>query len=350
MLRLFIPPCNQASPFARFRPARWSAPSAADRDLDLPRWFFAAAVAAATFVGSPALAADRPLVAVIDGGVARTAELEGVLVEELDFAADPARPPFTPTHDHGTLVATVLHRAAGGAVDIMSLRIDDPAGCPEGANAPCQRDPLPIATAIHAAIDLGADAINISLNMPDDPAIIAAVHRAAASGMKVVLAAGNDGADSPGNRKAAVAGYPGAVLVGALDWTGEAWAGSNQPDAEAGRSYKYVWRPGVAVDTIRADGTPGRASGTSIAAPIETAFIVTGTPARPAPELPLASDFEDEVEDAPPEVTVTSATTVSTTPREPSSVGPSHILRDLALGCALGLAFLVGRLRATIAA
>lgn len=332
MLRLFVPPRSQASAFVRFKPTRW----------------LSAAIAAAAIVGSPALAADRPLVAVIDGGVARTAELERVLVEELDFAATPARPPFTPAHDHGTLVATVLHRAAGGAVDIMSLRIDDPAGCPEGANAPCQRDPLPIAAAIHAAIDLGADAINISLNMPDDPAIIAAVRRAAASGVKVVLAAGNDGADRPGNRKAAVAGYPGTVLVGALDWTGEAWAGSNQPDTDAGRSYKYVWRPGVAIDTIGADGTPGRASGTSMAAPIETAFVVTGRPGRPAPELSSANDFEDAVEDAPPEVTVTSATTASTAPSEPSGIGRSGILRDLVFGCALGLAFLVGRLGASL--
>lgn len=332
MLRLFVLPRSQASAFGRFKPMRW-----------IP----AAAIAAA-IAGSPASAADRPLVAVIDGGVARTAELEGVLVEELDFAATPARAPFTPTNDHGTLVATVLHRAAGGAVDIMSLRIDDPAGCPEGANAPCQRDPLAIAAAIHAAIDLGADAINISLNMPDDPAIIAAVHRAAASGVKVVLAAGNDGADSPGNRQAAIAGYPGAVLVGALDWTGEAWVGSNQPDDEAGRSYKYVWRPGVAVDTIRADGTPGRASGTSIAAPIETAFIVTGRPARPAPEPPLSDEFKDIVEEAPPEVTVTSATTVDAAPSEPRGMGRSRILHELAIGCALGLAFLVGRLGASL--
>ena len=331
MLRLFVPPRREASPLACCKLARWLL-----------------AAFAATIIGSPALAADRPLVAVIDGGVARTAELEGVLVEELDFAATPARPPFTPVHDHGTLVATVLHRAAGGAVDIMSLRIDDPAGCPEGANAPCQRDPLPIAVAIHAAIDLGADAVNISLNMPDDPAIIAAVRRAAASGVKVVLAAGNDGADRPGNRKAAVAGYPGAVLVGALDWTGAAWAGSNQPDDEAGQSYSYVWRPGVAIDTVGADGTHSRASGTSIAAPIETAFIVTGRPGRPELQLPPASDFKEIAEEAPPEVTVTSATTVSPPPSEPSGVGSSHILRDLALGGALGLAFLVGRLGASL--
>ena len=332
MLRSFVPLRRQASALARFKPTRW---------------FLAAAIAAATIIGSPALAADRPLVAVIDGGVARTAELEGVLVEELDFAADPARPPFTPAHDHGTLVATVLHRAAGGVVDIMSLRIDDPAGCPAGANAPCQRDPLPIAAAIHAAVDLGADAINISLNMPDDPAIIAAVRRAAASGVKVVLAAGNDGADRPGNRKAAVAGYPGTVLVGALDWTGEAWAGSNQPDNDAGRRYKYVWRPGIAIDTLRADGTPGRASGTSMAAPIETAFVVTGRPGRPAPELSPANDVEDIVNEAPPEVTVTSATAVSAAPPEPSGAGPSRLLRDLVLAGALGLAFLVGRLGAS---
>lgn len=280
----------------------------------------------------------------MDGGVARTAELEEVLVGEFDFAAVPKRPPFQPTHAHGTLVATVLHRAARGAVDIVSLRIDDPQGCPEGANPPCQPDPLTIATAIHAAVDLGADAINLSLAMPDDPAIIAAVRYAAASGVKVVLAAGNDGADRPANLKAATAGYPNAVLVGALDWTGEAWTSSNQPDGGAGTSYNYVWRPGVAVDTIGADGTPSRASGTSIAAPIEAAFIVIGKPGRPAPEPPVASDLASAVEEAPPEVIVTSATTASAAPPEPGAAGLPRSLRDAALAAAVGLAFLAGRM------
>ena len=62
MLRLFVPPRSQASAFVRFKPTRWLS---------------AAALVAATIVGSPALAGDRPLVAVIDGGVARTAELIG---------------------------------------------------------------------------------------------------------------------------------------------------------------------------------------------------------------------------------------------------------------------------------
>lgn len=305
-----------------------------------------AALAPVLLAGSPASAADRPLVAVVDSGVARTAELKDVLIAEHDFASVPARPAFTPAHDHGTLVATVLHRAAGGAVDILSLRIDDPAGCPEGANPPCQPDALTIATAISAAIDLGADAINLSLAMPDDPAIVAMVERATAAGIKVVLAAGNDGAVQPGNLKAAIAGYPNAVLVGALDWTGEPWADSNRPDHAAGTSYNYVWRPGAAIETVLADGTPGRASGTSIAAPIEAAFIATGRPARSVLKAPVTTEPEAAISliDEVPEVAVTTTGTAEIAPHEPAGGMLPGRLRDLALAAALGLAFLAGRL------
>lgn len=316
----------------------------AERVFDAVRAILVTGFAAALLIGSPAQAADRPLVAVVDGGVARTAELEGVLVGEIDVVAVPERPPFQPTNPHGTLVATVLHRAAEGAVDIVSVRIDDPAGCPEGAAPPCQPDALTIASAIHAAVDLGVDAINLSLAMPDDPAIISAVRRAAESGVKVVLAAGNDGADRPGNLKAAIAGYPSAVLVGALDWTGAAWASSNQPDEGVGKTYSYVWRPGVGVDTIDADGRPSRASGTSIAAPIETAFIVAGKPARPVTQPSSVSDRQNVVDEAPPEVVVTSAVTATDTSSEPASIALPRGVHDLALGAALGLAFLAGRL------
>lgn len=306
----------------------------------------AAAAAPLLLAAAPAAPAYRPLVAVVDSGVARTPELVGVLVGEHDFASVPARTAFAPTHDHGTLVATVLHRAAGGAVDIVSLRIDDPAGCPDEANPPCQGDALTTALAINAAVELGVDAINLSLAMPDDPAIVAAVRRASAAGIKVVLAAGNDGAARPGNLKAAIAGYPNAVLVGALDWTGEPWAGSNRPDASAGTRYSYVWRPGVAVDTVLADGKPGRASGTSIAAPIEAAFIATGRSVRSVHEAPVASGADIAPSDEGLEVAVTTTATAAVAPHEPAGPAQPGGLRDLAIAVAIGFAFLAGRLAA----
>lgn len=221
------------------------------------------------FLSTPGIA--RPLVAVIDSGVARTPELDHAIVGEYDLAGD--RPAYQPRFDHGTMVATILHREAGGTVDILSLRIDDPAGCPAGRAPPCQPSAQPIVRAIDKAIDLNVDAINLSLSLADDPAITQAVRRAAQAGILVVMAAGNAGRDRPDNLAMAEAGFPNTVLVGATDFAGHPWAGSNRPRPDDQRV--YVWRPGVAVPTVTAGGQTVFGTGTSFAAPIETARRVT---------------------------------------------------------------------------
>src|SRR5687767_6839365 len=95
-------------------------------------------VGLASILVAAAPLAARPLVAVIDSGVARTAELGASVVAEYDMASAPGRTAFQPRYDHGTMVATVLQREAKGGVDIVSFRIDDPRGCPEGFDPPCQ--------------------------------------------------------------------------------------------------------------------------------------------------------------------------------------------------------------------
>jgi subtilisin family serine protease len=216
---------------------------------------------------------DRPVVAIIDSGIARTPELNGSLVAEYDMAAAPARPEFQPRYDHGTMVATILQREANRPIRIVSLRIDDPAGCPAGSPPPCQPSAEPIAKAIRKATGLGASIINISLNLKDDPSIVAAVREAAEHGIKVVLAAGNDGRDRPGNLDMARAGFPNTVLVGALTAEGQPWNGTNRPEAGT-PGYLYVWQPGVRVPTTLASGTKVLATGTSFAVPIETASLI----------------------------------------------------------------------------
>jgi hypothetical protein len=216
----------------------------------------------------------RALVAVIDSGVARTAELAPWLVGEYDMAAAAPRAAFAPRYDHGTMVATILVRAARQPVDIVSIRIDDPAGCPAFAHPPCQPLAAPVAAAIRKATSLGADAINLSLALQDDPAIVAAIREAAERNILVVMAAGNDGLDHPGNLAMAEAAYPKAVLVGALDADGRAWRGTNRPGPAPAR-YAYAWQAGVGVPTVMADGSAGWGTGTSFAAPIETARRVT---------------------------------------------------------------------------
>jgi len=228
------------------------------------------ALAALLLAGTGAYATPaRPLVAVIDSGVAMTDELKPVLVGDYDFAAATPRTAYHPRYDHGTLVATILNRAAHGQVGIVSFRIDDPAGCPTMLHPPCQADGAPIVRAIRQAIAMKVAAINISLALKDDPAITDAVRDATAQGITVVLAAGNDGWDEPGNLDAAVAGYPRAVLVGALDAAGQPWAGTNRPQAHPARPYSYVWKRGVDVEGAGADGKPIWGTGTSFAAPVE---------------------------------------------------------------------------------
>jgi hypothetical protein len=82
------------------------------------------------------------------------------------------------------------------------------------------------------------------------------------------MAAGNNGRNHPDNIAMARAGFPRAVLVGATDPAGNPWTGTNRPDAD---DYLYVWRRGVDVPTVSAAGLDVTATGTSFAAPIETA-------------------------------------------------------------------------------
>jgi subtilisin family serine protease len=213
----------------------------------------------------------KPLVAIIDSGVARTPELRSVLVGEIDAAAKPARTPFQPVYDHGTMVATILNREAKGQVDIISIRIDDPSGCPRDVNPPCQRSSEPIIRAIDKAVSLGVSAINISLSLKDDPWIAEAIGAATRRGVLVVMAAGNEGRDGPGNLRMATAGGARAVLVGALDAAGNPWAGTNRPHPVNQQRYQYAWQLGVNVPTTAATGRAVNATGTSFAVPIETA-------------------------------------------------------------------------------
>jgi hypothetical protein len=211
----------------------------------------------------------RPLVAVIDSGVARTRELAPWLVAEYDVGSDVGRTPFKPRYDHGTMVATILLREARQPVDIVSIRIDDPAGCPADLQPPCQLEPSRVAKAIRKATALGVDAINLSLKLEDDRSIVDAVRDAAARHILVVLAAGNDGLDHPGNLPAARAGYPNTILVGALDAAGRPWSGTNRPEQPTD-GYLYTWQRGVGVPTVAANGERIWGTGTSFAAPAET--------------------------------------------------------------------------------
>ncbi len=231
--------------------------------------------------------AARPLVAVIDSGIARTDELRPYLIGEIDVASPRPRPAFQPRFDHGTMIATVLQRTAGGKAAILSLRVDEPAGCPSGRNPPCQRNPGVVAWAIYQAVAHRADVINISMALPDAPVISRAIAFAAWHGTQVVLASGNDARHVPGNLGHARAGYPNAVLVGALNRDGTPWPKTNRPATDATDGYIFTWRWGADMPTVGLNG-PKTASGTSLAAPIEAGLRLRAKAAA-GPSLLLGS-------------------------------------------------------------
>lgn len=70
------------------------------------------------------------------------------------------------------------------------------------------------------------------------------------------------------------AGFPNAVLVGAIDATGHPWSGTNRPGSDRPDGFAYTWQFGVEVPTRLADGGLAYATGTSFATPRETARLV----------------------------------------------------------------------------
>jgi subtilisin family serine protease len=135
------------------------------------------------------------LVAVIDSGVDAThPDLAGRVVpgpDLVDGDADPSDPT-----GHGTHIAGIIAAAAGNGIGgagvapaarIFAVRV---LGTDNNGTAPN------VAAGINAAVDAGADIINLSLNWSETSQalgpVTAAMQRAADSGALVVVAAGND--------------------------------------------------------------------------------------------------------------------------------------------------------------
>jgi serine protease len=135
------------------------------------------------------------LVAVIDSGVdAAHPDLAGRVVpgpDVIDNDGDPSDPT-----GHGTHIAGVIAAASGNGIGgagiapaarILSIRVLDLQNNGTAAN---------VAAGINAAVDAGADIINLSLNWSQATQalapVTAAMQRAADSGVLLVVAAGND--------------------------------------------------------------------------------------------------------------------------------------------------------------
>jgi subtilisin family serine protease len=218
-------------------------------------------------------------VGIIDSGIATAnSEFAGrISAASADFAGNGS---IEDVGGHGTAVATVL--AAGrdnrfvlgmawGAT-IMALRTDTPGTCAgtvtsEGSS--CSHSTAAIARALDHARVNGARVVNISLGGAVATAdLVAAVDRATAAGVVIVISAGNDGEAAPDPLPASLAASSiarGLVIVaGSVNASGVKSSFSNgAQEAEAATLYAL----GEGVRSQDKDGTPYLYDGTSFSAP-----------------------------------------------------------------------------------
>lgn len=105
--------------------------------------------------------------------------------------------------------------------------------------------------------------INMSLTGPDNPVLAQAIAKAKAKGSIIIAAVGNEG---PAARPLFPAAYSDVIGATAVDKNEQVYRWANQGD------YIDFSALGVSVLTARANNQLGRESGTSIAAPVVSAF------------------------------------------------------------------------------
>lgn len=192
-------------------------------------------------------------IAIVDTGIDTTSpEFAGrISSDSRDMFDATSTRGYNATDDHGTNVAMVAAAArdntgilgiAWGAT-VMALRTDTPGTCEAdgGSSDPktggCQFDDTSIASAIGYATAHGAKVINLSLG-GDAPSstVRTAVANAAAAGLFIVVAAGNDGKADPDAFGAGIdtAGNGAVIIAGSIDENGAisdfSDKAGNQPD------------------------------------------------------------------------------------------------------------------------
>jgi len=197
-------------------------------------------------------------IAVIDSGVVSHPGLPEISrsIAIVPFPQDPAA-----THPHGTAMASLISgtdpNAPGvsPAATLISIRVIDESR---------QTDAFAVAAGIIAAIDEGAQLMNLSLGTEEDnPLIRDAVSLAQAAGIIIVAASGN----SVREHAAYPANYPGVISVGAIDARGMQLEFSNYGDQLS------LTAPGYNINAAAPGGTIIRASGTSASTALVTGAI-----------------------------------------------------------------------------
>lgn len=197
-------------------------------------------------------------VAVLDGGASPDATL-GTRLKYLDIGYGVSGPGSETAH--ATSVAALVAGASADArglapsASVLSIRVTGTDGL---------SDTFSVAQGIYAALDAGAQVINISLGGYATSTILgSAVEEALAQGVALVASSGNDQAA----RLVYPAAYSGVVSVGAVDAAGLQALFSNSG------SGLQLTAPGYAIQTAGAAGSRVSFTGTSASAPVVAGAI-----------------------------------------------------------------------------
>jgi minor extracellular protease Epr len=191
----------------------------------------------------------RPLIGIIDGGVAAHPVIGPV--EQHGFAEGAPSP-----SRHGTAVASLaagtgpMRSAAPGAAMLVA---DIYGRDPRGGNA------VAIARALGLMVQRGVQVVNMSIVGPPNPLVAKAIALVRSKGVTIVAPVGNDGPAAP---PAYPASYPGVISVTGVD-------GRNRPLIEASKALHLDFAaPAADMAAASPDGQLKAVRGTSFAAPL----------------------------------------------------------------------------------
>ncbi|MBK1832817.1 S8 family peptidase [Roseibacillus ishigakijimensis] len=173
----------------------------------------------------------------------------------------PGDDPSSEWHGHGTAVASLIAGQNGTtpgvapSANLLDVRVADSNG---------DSSSFLLAQGIVAAVDAGAQVLNISMGSYGDSALVAnAVAYAYANGAVIIASSGNEGYQQP----AFPAGYPEVIAVGAVDAAGELVDFSN-----TGENIDLT-APGLEVYAAWSDNKYIAFTGTSASAPYPAATV-----------------------------------------------------------------------------